>query len=100
MGAETAAIAAAGITAGSAIFGASQSRKAGRRAARESIEQTQILKESREKVAKEQDTLSKRVAQEQKRVAAGQARANRSRLRGGVFGESEPTPRGLSPTLG
>ena len=97
MGAETAAL---GLVGASALYGAAQTRKAGKRANREAYAQEQLIGEERKKTAAEQTSLSKKVEQQQRKIAAGQARANRSRLRGGVFGESEPTTRNLNATLG
>lgn len=100
MGTETAALIALGVTGVGSIYGASQARKGAKHAKREARAFEEQLGETRTRVAKEQDTLSKKIEQQQRKVAAGQARANRSRLRGGVFGESEPTQRTLNPTLG
>ena len=100
MGVETAAAVGLGITGVSALYGAAQTRKAGKRANREAYAQEQATTQERQKTAKDQALLSQKVDQQQRKIAAGQARANRSRLRGGVFGESEPTTRNLNATLG
>lgn len=97
MGAETIA---AGLVAGSAIYGASRARKAGKRADILQQEQANATRLDRARVQRDQETLARKTQQTQRKIAVGQARTNRSRLRGGVFGENEATPRNLTPTLG
>lgn len=97
MGIETAA---AGLVAGSAIYGASQSRKAGKRATRAANEQTNILRGQQETADREAAELNRKIQAQQKKIAVGEARSNRARVRGGIFGEPDQTPRAVSSTLG
>ena len=85
---------------GGVLLGARDARKANKRAGREAQAHEQQIGEDRRKTAEAQSALTKKVEQQQHKLAVGQARSNRSRLRGGVFGESEPTTRNLNPNLG
>lgn len=97
MGTEAAAL---GLVGAGTLLGANQTRKANKQAKREGRIAEANLERTRQETATAQQALSKKVEQQQRKLAIGQARANRSRLRGGVFGENEPTTRNLNPTLG
>jgi len=97
MGLETAAL---GLVGASALFGAHQTARASRAAKRAAGEEHAAINESRQRLSKDQAKLSKNVEQQQRKLAVAQARSNRARLRGGVFGESQPTESPLTPTLG
>ncbi len=98
MGAE--AIIGGAIAGGSALLGVNEQRKARKAGQRAANEQRAFQSEQQATLKKESDRLNAEIAKTQRRVNAGQARANRSRIRGGIFGESEPTQRATSSTLG
>ena len=88
------------IGGAAALMGVREQRKARKGAEREAGQQREFQAQQEATVRKESDRLNAEIAKTQRRVNAGQARSNRSRIRGGIFGESEPTPRNITPTLG
>lgn len=98
MGAEV--VVPAVISGGAALLGARAQRKAGRAAERAAGEQREFQNRQEATLKKESDRLNAEIARTQRKVNAGAARANRARIRGGIFGEAEPTQRANTPTLG
>lgn len=96
MGVEAAAI----IGAASAAYGANQQRKARKGAKRAASEQQAVINEQREVTRKEQSRLGAQLERSQKRIEIGNARANRRRSRGGLFGDAQAAPQTLSSRLG
>jgi uncharacterized protein HemX len=88
------------ISGGAALLGINEQRKARRAGERAANEQRAHQQQQEATIRKESDRLNAEIARTQRKVNVGAARANRSRIRGGIFGESEPTQRTSTATLG
>lgn len=97
MGAEAVG---AGLMTGSAALGVLKGNRARRQAKRELGAQREALGQQEARAKQESMQLNAKIQAAQAKVAAGQARANRARVRGGIFGEAETTPKPVSATLG
>ena len=95
-----AAVIPAVISGGAALLGVNEQRRARKGAERAASEQRAHQAQQEGTLKKESDRLNSEIEKTQRRVNAGQARANRARIKGGIFGESEPTQRNTSATLG
>lgn len=90
----------AGIVGVSSLVGINDSRKARKEAKREANYQRESLANQEARVRQESASINAKIEQQQRKNAAGAARANRARVSGGIFGDSEPTTRATTPTLG
>jgi len=98
MGAETAV--AAGVALGSAVIGRSQASHAERRA-HEFANEQRAHQESQATLYKaDQAKAAQREKVAQQRVNQQTARSNRRRVRGGLFGDPQPTQGITRATLG
>lgn len=100
MGAETAVAIGSLLGGGAAILGAREARKGRKEASRQA---DQALGEANRQSAVlegEQKRLNMEQEETRKKINQGIARGNKRRIRGGLFGEGEPTPGKLSTTLG
>lgn len=88
--------AAVGYSVGNASDEASRGKKELRKA--ESA-QTQAYEQQRELARGEQDRMNKQLEASRSKTAQGIARASRSRIRGGIFGDQQPAA-GLNQRLG
>ena len=98
MGAEAVG---AGLLAGAGIVGGlHQGRRARKQGEAIANDQRLALHDQEARAKKESMQLNAKIQASQAKIAAGQARANRARVRGGIFGEADNTPKTVSPTLG
>lgn len=88
--------AAAGYSLGSAADEASRGKKEMRK---QENAQNQAYESQRAEVRKEQDRINQQLESSRNKTQIGIARAGRSRIRGGIFGEQNPGP-GLGANLG
>jgi hypothetical protein len=100
MGVETAI-----IGGGLALYGANQGRKqqkkAEKHAKREARAQRQMLGEQRQAIRAEQERTNAQIEQSNKKLTMEQARSNKRRVRGGLFGDNAEQQAGtLNPRLG
>lgn len=89
--------------AGPAILGAVGllgQRQARRQANRQANEQRDMHRAQEARIRDESGRLNAEIKKNQDRVNKGIARSNRARIKGGIFGEAEPTQTGVRGTLG
>ncbi len=78
-------------------------KRAERAAKAEGANQRQMLEQQQGAIRDEQQRANAQIANTQAKLAAGQARSNRRRIRGGIFGDSLQQESGsglLNPKLG
>ena len=100
MGAEAVAAGAAVVGAATGLFGLAGSRKAGKRARIEAESQRVHQEEQSTLYKAEQAKLAQKEARGQEMLNKQIARGNRRRIRGGLFGDVEPTAGIARKTLG
>lgn len=83
-----------------AVFGAYNSHKGRKDTKKQLNEARQEQSRMNQKVEAEQTRIANDTISEKKKLAAKNAGAGRRRVRGGLFGDSEPTAGTISPTLG
>jgi hypothetical protein len=89
-----------GLMAAGMAYGAHESSKATRHAGRAANQQREYQARQDAQIQSEQAKMNKSMAQQQRKIEAGQARSNRRRIKGGIFGDSDTTPKPTTPTLG
>lgn len=97
---ETVIAGAALLGAGAATYGAVDSHRGRKKAEHEAAQARAAQEEESKKIKAEQDRLAKVAADERKKLNQGIARAGKRRIKGGLFGDNEPTPSSVSATLG
>lgn len=83
------------------IVGRQEGRKAEREAGRQAEAQRGQMRQAEAAVRAEQQRTEAQLNATRAKIAQGQARANRARMRGGIFGGAENQPQGIiNPRLG
>jgi len=91
---------AAVVGAGAAVHGGMEARRGRRMAEREAGAQRQYQEQQSAMYSEQQAKLAQKEKRAQQQVNSGIARGNRRRIRGGVFGDTEPTQGITRATLG
>lgn len=90
----------AGIAGGLGLLGYRQQKKAFKAAQQSANQQLAAVNEQSNVMRAEQAKLSGSTARAKEKTALGVSRANRGRIRGGIFGDSEGVNRPLTGRLG